>query len=149
VGEQELKDILEAHKKHLKRFSPKWKLAKSLGSRYWISTSGKVASLLYPCGTLRPRPLILKRRISTNGYPIFAFERKNKTIHRIVAQEFIGSISGKVVHHIDGNRMNNHVSNLEITDYSKNNKCGRKTQDRNKAKLVKLVSSLEYPEAFV
>lgn len=38
-------------------------------------------------------------------------------VHRIVAEAFIGKIpKGYHVHHIDGNRLNNHVSNLQIID---------------------------------
>lgn len=50
---------------------------------------------------------------------------ENKTynfyIHRLVAKYFIGDIpSGYVVNHKDGNKLNNHYSNLEIVTYSEN-----------------------------
>ena len=42
-------------------------------------------------------------------------KRVTARIHRLVAEAFIGNIpSGYEVHHIDGNRQNNKLSNLEI-----------------------------------
>jgi hypothetical protein len=41
-------------------------------------------------------------------------------VHREVAQAFLGDLTGKVVNHKDGNRHNNHLSNIEITTQSEN-----------------------------
>lgn len=47
---------------------------------------------------------------------------KTWLVHRLVAEAFIPKIKGKnYVNHIDGNRLNNHVSNLEWCDHHKNN----------------------------
>lgn len=46
---------------------------------------------------------------------------KNVRIHRAVAETFLGDISkGEVVNHIDGNKLNNKLENLEIISQSAN-----------------------------
>lgn len=48
-------------------------------------------------------------------------KRSNKLVHRLVAEAFLGS-STLTVNHIDGDKTNNHVSNLEWVTYSDNMK---------------------------
>ena len=53
--------------------------------------------------------------ISVNG------KHNKKTIHRLIASTFIKEIpKGMVVNHIDGNKTNNTLNNLEIVSYSQN-----------------------------
>lgn len=37
------------------------------------------------------------------------------SVHRLVAELFIGNIKGFVINHLDGNKLNNNFTNLEIT----------------------------------
>lgn len=46
--------------------------------------------------------------------------RKQFYVHRLVAREFLGQIDGMVVNHIDGDKSNNDVSNLEICTQKEN-----------------------------
>ena len=73
---------------------------------------------------------ILKLRISKPGYyieTIYPNGRHDKCkcliIHRLVAQAFIPNPNNyPVINHIDGNKLNNNVKNLEWCTYSYNEK---------------------------
>lgn len=57
---------------------------------------------------------VLNTWLSTAGYPTFKIDGKNIRVHRAVAEAFIPRVEGKPdVNHVDGNKTNNHVSNLE------------------------------------
>lgn len=57
---------------------------------------------------------ILKPRKIPTGYLRVGIEYKDYFIHRLVAEAFLGNISNLEINHIDGNKTNNIVSNLEI-----------------------------------
>lgn len=67
----------------------------------------------------------IKPWISTTGYynikVIVNSKRKNIKVHRLVAEAFIPNIDNKPhVNHIDGNKLNNCVTNLEWCDHKEN-----------------------------
>ncbi len=74
-------------------------------------------------GNVRRCNKILKGRPTKNGYIVVCLSKdrtyKNKYVHRLVASNFIDK-TNLVVNHIDGDKSNNKVSNLEWTTYSKN-----------------------------
>lgn len=63
---------------------------------------------------------------NTNRYHRITLTERNKNIkwtisvHRLVAELFIGNIEGFVINHKDGNKLNNHVNNLEIVTIKEN-----------------------------
>jgi hypothetical protein len=81
------------------------------------SGSGKVYKL---------RERVLKPHKAGKGYLVVNLRKDNKTfgfyIHRLVAESFIENPNNfKVVNHIDGNKENNSIKNLEWCSYSANN----------------------------
>ena len=70
-------------------------------------------------------PYFMKRQQYKNGYEYYPIQvgRKNLKVkvHRIVANTFLEPIDGKeMVNHKDGDKTNNHVSNLEWVTASEN-----------------------------
>lgn len=90
-------------------FDENWKEFLNL---YMVSNTGIVVN--------KNTKLILKPQIRS-GYLRFYLKGKLYSIHRVVYQLFKGEISEKaVVDHIDGNRQNNHISNLRAVTQTEN-----------------------------
>lgn len=101
-----------------------WKGIKGF-SRYMVSNLGRVKTKDYIQSPCHCRPngacikgKILKTPIDTNGYKIVRLYCDGKNVkayvHRLVAEAFIPKIQNKnYINHIDSDRTNNNVSNLE------------------------------------
>ena len=72
---------------------------------------------------------ILNQYIGINGYKTVALRKKNSNdikqknylVHRLLALTFIENKNNyHIVDHIDGNKLNNNLSNLHWSSYSKN-----------------------------
>lgn len=77
---------------------------------YLVSNTGLIYS--------KRRDRLLKASINSKGYFQVGLTNsdgwKSRQIHRLVAIAFVpGQFDGAVVNHIDGNKQNNHASNLE------------------------------------
>jgi len=92
---------------------------KGFEGRYQVSNLGRVYSLPKQKGVSyvnSDSPLmVLKNNLSTTGYYRVNLGRGNMfMIHRLVAESFIPKIDGKkCVNHKDGDKLNNHIDNLE------------------------------------
>ena len=99
-----------------------WKDILGYEGLYCLSILGRIKSLNYN-GTGRIQ--IMKSRIGIVGYRIINFhkdkKRKTKTIHRLLALHFIPNPENKPeVNHIDGDKSNYLLNNLEWNTRSEN-----------------------------
>ena len=92
---------------------------------YSINTNGQIYS--------HRRGIYLKPGINGSGYKIVTLcdknKRKNKSIHRLLAQHFLENPNSlPEVNHIDGNKLNNNLNNLEWCSCSYNMKHSYKNK---------------------
>ncbi len=90
---------------------------------YQISNYGNIKSFKYD----KINGKLLKLRVCSNGYYQISLRKNNKTypclIHRMIDEIFYKKIdSDKEINHIDGNKKNNYILNLEEINHSDNQK---------------------------
>ena len=115
-----------------------WKDIKGYEGRYLVSNRGRVKSLERIVIRKNGRKFSIKERIlkpftNHSGYLVVILSGgngKNKTflVHRLVCKAFHENPKSKpCVNHIDENKANNVVSNLEWCTYEENNNYGTRT----------------------
>lgn len=103
-----------------------WKDVEGYEDQYRVSNTGKIMSIR---DRGKQRNLLLKPNTDKLGYQRIVLYKNGKRndllIHRIVALNFIEKIPYKdCVNHIDENKQNNNVNNLEWCDHRENNTHG-------------------------
>ena len=97
-----------------------WKAVADSNGEYYVSSHGRVKSLKFG------KERILKPVLQSRGYPTIFIrqkgqKRKQFRVHTLVALAFIENPYHKPqVNHIDGNKLNNHIDNLEWVTRSEN-----------------------------
>ena len=94
-----------------------WRDIKGYEGAYQVSSYGRI----------RSRFKILKKQKHKQGYELVGLSKNGITkrylVHRLVAEAFIKNVDNKPeVNHIDGNKLNNDLSNLEWVTRSENTK---------------------------
>lgn len=84
-----------------------WKEIPNTDGKYFVSNRGRILSLCYN------QPRLLKQFICGDGY-YYVDIHGSKRVNRLVALAFIDNPENKeIVHHIDANRLNNDIDNLQ------------------------------------
>lgn len=113
----------------------RWKDIPGFGGLYQASTRGRIRSIR------NKKPHVMKFYFTgnNNSYYGVKLRKDNKRykyrVSRLVASTFLGNVDGKEVNHLDFNRFNNHVSNLEICTKSENMQHALKHGRHGAAKL--------------
>jgi hypothetical protein len=127
-----------------------WKAVADSNGIYHISSYGRVKSLKFG------KEVMLKSN-SVRGYLAVTIyletgKRTTKTIHKLVANAFIENPYNKrEVNHIDGDKLNNNVSNLEWMTRKENAQHGWDTGLFEKARLsiskpvIDILTNKKYP----
>lgn len=103
-------------------------------NNYYISRTGKIYSTYVKGGNGSvniTKPHLLRYGIDKDGYYRVVLCTNNVKryikVHTVIVQQFIGDIpNNMVVNHIDGNKQNNCVENLEITTVLENTRHAHK-----------------------
>ncbi len=109
-----------------------WKDIEGYEGKYQISNFGNVKSLETWTGDKYiKREKILKNVVYGNGYYYVCLSKKGEVkkhkVNRLVAQAFIPNPENKpFTNHIDGDKLNNNVNNLEWCTQSENMKHASK-----------------------
>lgn len=101
-----------------------WKEINWTDEKYFISNKGRIISLC------NKQPRLLKPFVC-NDYYYVSICGRDRRINRLVAQHFIDNPEEKkIVHHIDGNKLNNDYTNLKWVSHKENTQAYYEAQKK-------------------
>jgi hypothetical protein len=117
-----------------------WKNIKGYENKYQVSDCGLVKRCLcYDSMGRVKKEKTLNLKLTVSGYQQVDLwkdgKRKPVSVHRLVFETFIGKIgNGRIIHHIDSNKQNNNVQNLEeltMLEHNRLHNNGRISWNKN------------------
>lgn len=126
-----------------------WKDIKGYETKYQVSNLGRIKSCKFWSGNRYiSNEKILKQANTPKGYLVVCLRKNNKAkvyrVHRLVAQAFIPNPEDKPqINHIDNNRKNNKVDNLEWVNNSENQQHAFKYGNQKRYKGSKNYSAIK------
>ena len=115
--------------KYISIMTEEWRDVNGYNGIYQVSNFGNVRHFRQKDGfvgfKISDSPKLMSLSSNGNGYLYVSLrlgnKRKNHYVHRLVAETFIGEIpDGYVINHIDYDKANNKVTNLEIVTQLEN-----------------------------
>lgn len=97
-----------------------YKKCERCGKDFWVSYSKEKYHHPKYCSRYCYIPTKPMESIAYDGYKVF----NGKKVHRIIMENNIGRklLTKEIVHHIDGNKLNNNIDNLQILTREEHNK---------------------------
>lgn len=127
-----------------------WKTIDWTNGRYSVSNHGRVRTNTHYVNHVQGKRIVRERirplQNHNQGYLSVGFSSKTKLVHRLVAEAFLPNPNNlEFVNHKDGNKHNNHVSNLEWCTRQHNENhafsTGLKNSTGSNNKMAKLSES--------
>lgn len=122
-----------------------WKSVPDFEGLYEISNLGRVKSLPKQLGVRWREEKIIKNNIDSHGYCYVVLCKNKKTyprrVHRLVMLSFVGDYPDMIVNHLDFNKQNNALDNLEYVTTLGNIRYSRdrgRYNESDKATSIKL-----------
>jgi hypothetical protein len=128
-----------------------WKDIKDYEGLYQVSNLGRIKSLERYKDNHGTKQLIPSKMKSTRkdsqGYLLLDLYKDNKSktvrVHRLVAEMFIDNVENKeTVNHIDGNKENNCIDNLEWATYKEQNNHFYKNNLKSEENISKAIKAM-------
>lgn len=108
-----------------------WKTIDGFDGRFKVSTRGKI---------IDTKTGFEKQQYIKHGYAVVCLDNKNYRVHRLVAKAFlINPDNYDEVNHIDEDKLNNDVNNLEWCSHRQNMNYGTRTERAAKSNGTKVV----------
>ncbi len=128
-----------------------WRDIKGYEGVYQISSYGRIKSLKRKITVIdkkqkrkyikKNKEIIKKLFLDNNGYYFTTINKKRYRVHRLVATTFLPNPHNfPVVNHLDGNKLNNNISNLEWCTYKENSKHASKSNLLNLQPAINKIS---------